>query len=935
MESTILQKEVDLKELNHSDTQMLTINSLLQKLQFKIQSINQGLNVTESLNEYITQIEHRNYGEITDSNYYCFKTPTNNQKITFNNEEWGKLETFLISASNANINMSFKKNELDRSLYNNIFDNLKILLDNPNELSELLLGFNSDTNIQLIQNVVCGTLGELIKTSLEKETPIIEIIIRLRLGENIFSSISSLNIKNIGKELKNYLNLKCNRNIKDLVENISILNENLITYPYLTHEHVTMILLDNLRLTLNNISECPKNYIFLQEYHKYFRLNTTSGIFLQDVQNLHLKLRCYQNPLFGQLGSCIIDQFIKAKIMKKNTKVVKKKKLNILTINYTDLTIFYNRNFPRISNHNRNSKIEIRKSTDHHVFIKKIQSHYRHSSDGRGVIDKPNYITNTLTRSLFTININFLIEFLELLHETLLMPIETLLTSQCNLLFLTELFNLNFISYQKSMLPEDFRALLSNCLDFAAVNPLHEKKDYKRMYYKLNNKIIGFKIYFIELLYQITIMHRFSFFYFDWFADYRLRVNYSGSVLNLSIPLARVFMQYYARFDGNSIELEKVKKILKEQIKSLSLSKTLKIIEKPTLKNCLLQQNYKLRESFFYRHLQNDLQNCHEHNYLYNSMISYDSTSSGTQMMGLLIRSKSVASLGLLVKDKDQKDVYESFLDYNREICNNITTWFESYFNEIPKLKPFLEQTRIKINKLQESHYVELYQQKRWPAVNNKKFIDNFNEEFVNFCNNILSETPYINTLIEELEKEILEHMYSKIFWLESFSKHIFKHPKKIYNRLLKAFVILIEMFGYIDDFNSPNIQDVYIRQLVKQMLMTSIYGATAYGRYQQLMNSYFKITVAKGLNVSDSVFMQVSNFFTYLNPILIYWIENQHPRLLLLTKAISKIKYLKDIPTVTLQNDTSMFCFEPKKVYHTDIRKTQKLLDITYIITI
>ena len=36
-------------------------------------------------------------------------------------------------------------------------------------------------------------------------------------------------------------------------------------------------------------------------------------------------------------------------------------------------------------------------------------------------------------------------------------------------------------------------------------------------------------------------------------------------------------MQYYARFDGNAIELEKVKTILKEQIKSLSLSKTLKI----------------------------------------------------------------------------------------------------------------------------------------------------------------------------------------------------------------------------------------------------------------------------------------------------------------------------------------------------------------------
>ena len=147
---------------------------------------------------------------------------------------------------------------------------------------------------------------------------------RLRLGENIFSSISSLNIKNIGKELKNYLNLKCNKNIKDLVENIEILHEKLIkSYPYMTKTHVIMILLDNLNLTLNNISECKKNYVFLHEYYKYFRLNTGSVTFLLDVQNLHLKLRGYQNPLMGHLGSCIIAQFIKAEIMTKTTKTVK------------------------------------------------------------------------------------------------------------------------------------------------------------------------------------------------------------------------------------------------------------------------------------------------------------------------------------------------------------------------------------------------------------------------------------------------------------------------------------------------------------------------------------------------------------------------------------------------------------------------------------
>jgi hypothetical protein len=113
------------------------------------------------------------------------------------------------------------------------------------------------------------------------------------------------------------------------------------------------------------------------------------------------------------------------------------------------------------------------------------------------------------------------------------MPMETLVLENppLHLMFLTELYEINFIGYQKSMNNDDFRALVSNCLAFSNVNKLSAPKDYQRMYYKLNNKIVGFKISFSELLYQITVMHNFSFFYFTWFADYRLRVNYSGSAL--------------------------------------------------------------------------------------------------------------------------------------------------------------------------------------------------------------------------------------------------------------------------------------------------------------------------------------------------------------------------------------------------------------------
>jgi hypothetical protein len=240
---------------------------------------------------------------------------------------------------------------------------------------------------------------------------------------------------------------------------------------------------------------------------------------------------------------------------------------------------------------------------------------------------------------------------------------------------------------------------------------------------------------------------------------------------------------------------------------------------------------------------------------------------------------------------------------------------FEIYCKLRPKLKPFLEQTRIKIQKLQELHFVELYNQKRWPDVKDKRYHKVFDEAFVNLCNDILSKNPGITQLTVDLKTMLEGYEYSKIFWLKSFSKIIFKKSRKqIYNSQLKAFIILFEMYGYIHNFNSPDIQKVYIRALVKQMGMTSIYGATDFGRYQQLMESYFSIILSKGINVTDSTFIRVSQFVKYLNPILIHWLNKEHPKLLRLTKAIGEIKHLKDFKKVTLYSNTSICIFAPKE---------------------
>jgi len=383
-----------MSNLNHSFTQMYKIDTILQDLQFKIPSINQGLELTYRLNDYIEKVDekhkHEAYMEpITPKelsegissqqknenhiNYFVLK---DNRKITLDNAEWREFETFLIHESNKNINMSLKKTDLDEGFYKEIYDNLQILLENKNSLSVFLKGLkylHESSCITLIQDVVCGTLCDLIKTSLEKEKEIIEISMRLRLGENIFSAISSLKLKNIGKELKKYLYSEKVDNIDELVsgENIIELHNNLLkTYPDLDTDHTKMILLDNLKLTLDNIASCPQNYKFLPEYHKYFELDhfikdiktsegdlsvgkISKGTLLQAIDNIYMKLRLHQTELLGDLGNCIITQFIKAKILKQSTKIIRKKpfkKLNVITVDYTDLTIFYSREFPRISN---------------------------------------------------------------------------------------------------------------------------------------------------------------------------------------------------------------------------------------------------------------------------------------------------------------------------------------------------------------------------------------------------------------------------------------------------------------------------------------------------------------------------------------------------------------------------------------------------------
>lgn len=62
-------------------------------------------------------------------------------------------------------------------------------------------------------------------------------------------------------------------------------------------------------------------------------------------------------------------------------------------------------------------------------------------------------------------------------------------------------------------------------------------------------------------------------------------------------------------------------------------------------------------------------------------------------------------------------------------------------------------------------------------------------------------------------------------------------------------------MFCYVTDYNTPIVQDVYQRKLVKLCVMATLYGATDFGRHGMFMSTFFSLCLAQGLYVSDRQF--------------------------------------------------------------------------------
>jgi hypothetical protein len=205
----------------------------------------------------------------------------------------------------------------------------------------------------------------------------------------------------------------------------------------------------------------------------------------------------------------------------------------------------------------------------------------------------------------------------------------------------------------------DFVNLQIMLLDCSSSNSLHNfNPENRRFHYFLNNKLMRGKIMFVELLTQLCLLYKIKRFNFNWFCDFRLRVYFYGSALNPTLPLSRTFLQYYNTF---SLSYYEVNLIRQENLKKFSNQIFLNTY------------SYKFGEAFFYFNTLWDYHSINGKNYAFRSMISYDSTGSGTQMLALSLRSKILARHGSLLKESiDHIDIYTSFSNYNTTFINKL-----------------------------------------------------------------------------------------------------------------------------------------------------------------------------------------------------------------------------------------------------------------------
>jgi|GEM_PF-5903973 len=549
--------------------------------------------------------------------------------------------------------------------------------------------------------------------------------------------------------------------------------------------------------------------------------------------------------------------------------------------------------------------------------------------------------------------------------------------TEYDLKFLSEMYEINFLTLKKKLSITTFNKLINFALDFN-INLVNFKKHAAKFDFlqKIKFKINGVKLIYNDIFINMVVNLKIKKFLNEYFLDFRGR-NYPKGTFNFLSGRVRNFIcfSHINRFSFGKIQdLQKTQilELLTEQVYS-NLQETditekhhadllhnfLTIKEIPKLQK-FYAFNYKVGSLFTIYKLIIDLKRL-----LFNaekkfkdlgfcSFFSLDSSSSGAQIIAILLRSKKLAKcvqLSAGVDTPEKPDWYTTIAEgLKTEFNDTILPLYNTVFQLFPFFKDVFNVTELMSK--EKSSPIDIKVALIEHFINNNlitfknSYTNEIHELFVVIFNDLdfairlfnsdamrFFVKKFFNSFNIEVNAKLLKYLREVNLLSDLTSFSVFDLPLSA--KILHDFCFRVKLFwaylmvDYLFYLNEGYKIFGISRSLVKHPVMTALYGSTNYGKQHQMIDSVIKEAIKTGyLFIDPHKYFILTQYSGYLATLMDRYIAA------IFSPGIDLINWIKknklEISTINSKDIT--YTYEPY-ILKTFVKKkfTSKAYRISY----
>lgn len=500
-------------------------------------------------------------------------------------------------------------------------------------------------------------------------------------------------------------------------------------------------------------------------------------------------------------------------------------------------------------------------------------------------------LNSVFADSTYKINFKFAIEILNLLLLLNTTEIKDIINNEYLLYGLSELYKLNLVALKKydSELPGLLFLLIKKCLDFnnhdhfdlslELLNNNNNKNvvtSYKTILIEIQNSIYSYKLQLTGWMSHLTIMSILDYFVFRYFLDTRGRKYWIGSYLNPQLgTLQRNSLRFYNEDNEDSSSDEEfvtILSLLKSQIKSISNLEFNKLISLSKTELISLT-DIKIGDRFRLWLLITDFIDfsLKKKKFTFNTFFGLDATSSGLQMVSLLLKSSNLADFCGL--KKNHTDIYTLHANLRKIFLGQIKSLFK-YMSE--------EMICFLTNSFSDKKNICI----KTSILNSKSIYTVFKKLPLKIRTQFLQKQLFILTQ-KGLTNEF--NMIKQLIFTLNLSS-LKRNAKQV--TTFEFIYLTLQKFAFITKCLVENSSiELFLcsRNSSKTTIMTTLYGSTTFSHKKQLTDACFSFCFKNGVLINNKLLRMLQMLSPMFSKILNNWCKNDLFEFKLLHNVLSK----------------------------------------------